>query len=52
MEVGGHLHAPATLPLGKDPWYALNRRLGGPQSWFGCGGEEKKSLPLLGIEKN
>jgi hypothetical protein len=25
---------------GKSPWYPLNRRLGGPQSWAGCGGEE------------
>jgi hypothetical protein len=25
-------------------------RLGGPQSWSGCGGEEKKSQPLLGLK--
>jgi hypothetical protein len=28
----------------------LDRRLGGPQSRFGKGGEEKKSLPLLRTE--
>jgi hypothetical protein len=35
MEVSGQLHAMTTLPLGKDPWYTLNRRLGGPQSQYG-----------------
>jgi hypothetical protein len=29
---------------GKGPWYSLDRRLGGPQSHSGCGGEEKNSL--------
>jgi hypothetical protein len=28
----------------------LDRRLGGPQSWSGCGGEEKNSQPLPGLE--
>jgi hypothetical protein len=28
-------------PQGKNPWYALDRRLGGPQSRTGRGGEEK-----------
>jgi hypothetical protein len=28
----------------------LDRRLGGPQSWFGCSGEEKNSQPLPGVE--
>jgi len=36
MEVSGQIHAPATLP-------PENRRLGGPQSQSGCGGEEKNS---------
>jgi hypothetical protein len=27
MEVSGQLHAPATLPPGKEPWYPLDRRL-------------------------
>jgi hypothetical protein len=35
-----------TRPLylqGKSPWYPLDRRLGGPQSRSGHGGEEKNS---------
>jgi hypothetical protein len=28
----GQLHAPATLAPGKQPWYPLDRRLGGPQN--------------------
>jgi hypothetical protein len=35
---------------GKSPWYPLDRRLGGPQSRSGRGGEEKNSQPLPGIE--
>jgi hypothetical protein len=27
--VSGQLHAPAALPPGKEPWYPLDRRLGG-----------------------
>jgi len=27
----------------------LYRRLGGPQSWSGCSGEEKNSKPLIGL---
>jgi hypothetical protein len=50
MEVSGQLHAPAALPHGKSPWYPLDRRLGGPQSRSGRGGEEKNSQPLPGIE--
>jgi hypothetical protein len=34
----------------KCPWYSLDRRLGGPQRWYGHSGEEKNSHPLLGIE--
>jgi hypothetical protein len=37
-------------PQGKSPWYPLDRRLGGPQSRYEHGGEEKNSQPLLGIE--
>jgi hypothetical protein len=34
--VSGQRHAPAALyPRGKDPWYTLDRRLGGPQSRSG-----------------
>jgi hypothetical protein len=43
MEVSGQLHAPAALPQGKSSWYPLDRRLGGPQSQPGRGGEEKNS---------
>jgi len=31
---------------GKSLWYLLDRRLGGPQSLSGRGGEEKNSQPL------
>jgi len=37
-------------PQGKSPWYPLDRRLGGPQSCSGHGGEEKNSQPPPGIE--
>jgi hypothetical protein len=30
-------------PQGNSPWYPLDRRLGGPQSQSGHGGEEKNS---------
>jgi hypothetical protein len=50
MEVNGQLHAPATLPQGKSPFYTLDRRLGGPQSRSGRYGEEKNSQPPPGIE--
>jgi hypothetical protein len=32
---------------GKDYWYPLNRRLGGPQSHSGCSGKEKNSQIIL-----
>jgi hypothetical protein len=37
-------------PQGRSPWYSLARRLGGPQSLSGRGGEEKNSQPLPGLE--
>jgi hypothetical protein len=37
-------------PQGKSPWYPLDRRLRGPQSRSGRGGEEKNSQPLPQIE--
>jgi len=37
-------------PQGKSTWYSLTRRLAGPQSCSGCGGEEKNSQPPPGIE--
>jgi len=48
--VSGQLHAPAAYPQGKSPWYPLDRRLGGPQSRSGRGGEEKNSQPLPGAQ--
>jgi hypothetical protein len=44
------LQAPAALPPGKEPRYPLDRRLSGPQSRSGRGGEEKNSQHLLGLE--
>jgi hypothetical protein len=43
MKVSGQLHAPATLPQGKGPWYQFDR------SHSGHGDYEKNLLPLLGI---
>jgi hypothetical protein len=37
-------------PQGNIAWYPLNRRLGGPQSRSGLGGEEKNSQPLPVLE--
>jgi hypothetical protein len=50
MEVSGQLHVPAALPPEKSPWYPLDRRLSGPQSRSGRGGEEKNSQLPPGIE--
>jgi hypothetical protein len=38
------------FPQGKSPCYPLNRRLGGPQSRSGRGGEEKSSHSLSGLD--
>jgi hypothetical protein len=43
MEVSGRFYAPATLPGGKGPSYAIHRRLSGSQNRSGDEGEEKKS---------
>jgi hypothetical protein len=37
-------------PLGKSPCYPLDKRVGGPQHWSVCSGEEKNSQPLLGLK--
>jgi hypothetical protein len=37
-------------PQEKSPCYQLYRRLGRPQSWPRCGGEEKNSQLLPGLE--
>jgi hypothetical protein len=39
-----------TYPQGKSSWYPLDRRLGGPHSRSGRGGEEKNSQPLRGLK--
>jgi hypothetical protein len=52
MEVNGQLHALAALPRGKSLRYPLGRRLGGPNSRFGHGGEEKRSLHWPSRESN
>jgi hypothetical protein len=45
MEVSGQRHALAALPLGKELPAPMDRKLGEPQSQFGCGGEEKNPCP-------
>jgi hypothetical protein len=50
MEISGQLLVPASLLPGKEPQYPLDRRVGGPQSRSGHGGEEKNSQPLPGLE--
>jgi hypothetical protein len=50
MEVSGQLHASPTLPQGKSPWFPLDRKMGGPQSRSGRGGEEKNTQPSSGIK--
>jgi hypothetical protein len=40
----------ALNPQVKSSWYPLDRRLGGPQSRFGLGGESKNSQPLPELE--
>jgi hypothetical protein len=42
MEVSGQLYALSALTLSNNPLCPLDRRLSGPQSQFGRGGEEKK----------
>jgi hypothetical protein len=44
MEVSSELHSPAALLPREWSWYRLERRLGEPESQFGCGGEYKKTL--------
>jgi hypothetical protein len=45
LDVSGQLHNPVALPQGKSLSYQFDRRLGGPQSRSGCGGEVKNSQP-------
>jgi hypothetical protein len=50
MELCGKLHAPAAVPPKKEPWYPLDKRLSGPKSCSGRGGEEKN--PKLNVQQN
>jgi hypothetical protein len=50
MEVSGQLHTRPLYPQAKSPCYPLHRRLGGPQSRSGRGGEEKNSQPQQELE--
>jgi hypothetical protein len=50
MEASGQLHAPAALSPGEDPLVLIDRRLSGPLSRSGRGGEEENSQPLPDIE--
>jgi hypothetical protein len=50
MEVSAQLHVTAALPLGKSPWYPLDRKMGGSQSNSGHCGKEKHSQRLPGLE--
>lgn len=38
---------PSCFTPGKEPQYPLSMRLGGPESHFGCSGEEKNSLNII-----
>jgi len=50
MKASSQLHAPAVLSPRKKPLYPLDRRLDGPQSRSGRGGEDINSQPQPGIE--
>jgi hypothetical protein len=41
LEVSGRLHASALYCQGKNLPYIVDRRIGGPQSWYGRYGEKK-----------
>jgi len=50
--MSGQFHVPAAFLLGYQSPIPIVRKLGGSQSRFGSGGEEKiPSLPLPGIER-
>jgi hypothetical protein len=50
LDGGGQLHGSGALRLEKSQRYTLGKRLGRPQSWSECSGEEKNLLPLPGID--
>jgi len=45
MVVKGQLHALAVLPPWKEPHHPLDRKLGGPLNWYGCG--HKGKIPTV-----
>jgi hypothetical protein len=47
MEASCGLYGLAALAAGRSTQYLFNRRLDGPQSWFGHFGEELNLLHLL-----
>jgi hypothetical protein len=49
MQMSGCFMPWLLYPPGKEPWYPVDRRLRGPQSWSGHTGEEKNSQPLTGL---
>jgi hypothetical protein len=44
------LHILGCLLLGKNTWQTLYRKLGEPQRWSACLGEEKNLVSLAGIQ--
>jgi hypothetical protein len=42
MEVSGQIHAPASLPPGKNSRYTLDKRVGGTHGRFGRSGEKSR----------
>jgi hypothetical protein len=50
MEVAVSFKPRPLYPQGKSTWYPMDRKLSGPLSRSGRGGEEKNSQPLSGLE--
>jgi hypothetical protein len=51
MSLSDQLHVLAVFySWGTSPWYPLNISLGGPQNQSGHFGEEKKFLPMSGVQ--
>lgn len=46
-DISGQFHVPAASPQGKCPWYALERRLCGPQVRSERCGEENILVPAV-----
>jgi hypothetical protein len=50
MEVSGQLHVPDALLPGKEPLVPIWQEVGWASEPVWCGGEEKNSQPLPGLE--